>query len=100
MSVGEQYGSASEHSKLFSSPLFRSGLTHGRSDRSLGVRSKVGRDHDETESETDRLTVDQPEADKSGPGVGLLIGQEGLSVEKQSGTLADDSMSQLGVGWK
>jgi hypothetical protein len=81
MSAGEQCRSASNHFKLFSSQLVRFRLTHGRSDRSLGVRSKVGRDHDETESETDRLTVDQPETDESGPGVGLFVGQEGLGEE-------------------
>jgi hypothetical protein len=50
---------------------------HGRRNGSLRVGTEVGRDHDETQSETDRLAVDEPETDKSGPGVSLGVGQEG-----------------------
>ena len=53
-------------------------LTHGGSDGTLRVGSNVGRDHDETKGKTDRLTVDQPETDKPGPGVGLFVGKEDL----------------------
>ena len=46
-----------------------SGEDHCGNDRPLGVSSNVGTDHDETESETDRLNVDEPERDESSPGV-------------------------------
>ena len=41
----------------------------GRRNNSLRVGSNVGGDHDKTDSETDGLTVDEPESDQSGPGV-------------------------------
>jgi len=49
----------------------------GRGDNSLGVGTDVGGDHDETDGETDGLTVDQPESDKSGPSVLVGEGEEG-----------------------
>lgn len=49
---------------------------HGRGHGTLRVGSNIGGDHDETEGETDRLTVDQPETDESGPGVSLFVREE------------------------
>jgi hypothetical protein len=75
----------------------QTGLTHGRSDSSLRVRTDVGGDHDKTKGETNGLTVDQPETDQSGPGVGLGVRQECHQTGTQNTRQATQIRSAIGA---
>ena len=69
---------------------------HGGGHRSLGVTSDVRRDHDQTESKSDGLAVDEPEPDQPWPS--LREREEGHHARSQdTDDVSDGDLQKKGV---